>query len=201
MAGRSGFSMAVAILPVRAELALVPPPWYAPGSLAGTPGRDSRAGGLVVHAAARVQAGRAQRRIRREDSDREEASAMAATGSGAARAAGRAPAADQVRNVVLVGHSGSREDDPGRGAARRDRDDPAAGRRRRRHHGQRLRRGRDPAAAFGQPDPRAARRTTASRSTCSTRLATPTSPATCGPGCGRRTPRCSPSPPPTGSTA
>src|SRR5450631_3563723 len=32
---------------------------------------------------------------------------MAATGSGAAAAAGRAPAADQVRNVVLVGHSGA----------------------------------------------------------------------------------------------
>ena len=32
---------------------------------------------------------------------------MTATGSGAGGAAGRAPAADQVRNVVLVGHSGS----------------------------------------------------------------------------------------------
>src|SRR5579859_2317681 len=32
---------------------------------------------------------------------------MAATGSGAGGAAGRAPAADQVRNVVLVGHSGT----------------------------------------------------------------------------------------------
>ncbi|MGH3202697.1 MAG: elongation factor G-like protein EF-G2 [Streptosporangiaceae bacterium] len=32
---------------------------------------------------------------------------MATTGSGAGGAAGRAPAADQVRNVVLVGHSGS----------------------------------------------------------------------------------------------
>jgi elongation factor G len=32
---------------------------------------------------------------------------MAATGNGAGGAAGRAPAADQVRNVVLVGHSGA----------------------------------------------------------------------------------------------
>ena len=32
---------------------------------------------------------------------------MAGTGSGAGGAAGRAPAADQVRNVVLVGHSGT----------------------------------------------------------------------------------------------
>src|SRR5690348_12042984 len=32
---------------------------------------------------------------------------MAATGSGSGGAAGRAPAADQVRNVVLVGHSGT----------------------------------------------------------------------------------------------
>jgi elongation factor G len=32
---------------------------------------------------------------------------LATTGSGAGGAAGRAPAADQVRNVVLVGHSGS----------------------------------------------------------------------------------------------
>ena len=32
---------------------------------------------------------------------------MTATGSGAGGAAGRAPAADQVRNVVLVGHSGT----------------------------------------------------------------------------------------------
>ncbi|HMD24300.1 MAG TPA: GTP-binding protein, partial [Streptosporangiaceae bacterium] len=32
---------------------------------------------------------------------------MATAGSGAGGAAGRAPAADQVRNVVLVGHSGS----------------------------------------------------------------------------------------------
>jgi len=32
---------------------------------------------------------------------------VAGTGSGAGGAAGRAPAADQVRNVVLVGHSGT----------------------------------------------------------------------------------------------
>jgi elongation factor G len=43
-----------------------------------------------------------------EAGNRKEANAMAATGSGSAGAApGRAPAADQVRNVVLVGHSGA----------------------------------------------------------------------------------------------
>ena len=51
---------------------------------------------------------------------------MAGTSSGAGGAAGRAPAADQVRNVVLVGHSGTGKTTPGRGAARRDRHDPAA---------------------------------------------------------------------------
>src|SRR5580658_5067153 len=40
-------------------------------------------------------------------SDRKEARQLATTASGAGGAAGRAPAADQVRNVVLVGHSGS----------------------------------------------------------------------------------------------
>jgi elongation factor G len=39
--------------------------------------------------------------------DRKEANLMTGTASGAGGAAGRAPAADQVRNVVLVGHSGT----------------------------------------------------------------------------------------------
>ena len=43
--------------------------------------------------------------------------------------------------------------------------------------------------------------TTASRSTCSTPPATPTSSATCAPACAPPTPRCSSSPPPTASTA
>ena len=38
------------------------------------------------------------------------------------------------------------------------------------------------------------------RSTCSTPPATRTSPGTCGPACGPRTPRCSACPPPTGWT-
>ena len=42
--------------------------------------------------------------------------------------------------------------------------------------------------------------TTGSRSTCSTPPATPTSSASCGPGCAPPTPRCSWSPPPTAST-
>jgi elongation factor G len=40
-------------------------------------------------------------------SDRKEAKALTSTASGAGAAAGRAPAAGQVRNVVLVGHSGA----------------------------------------------------------------------------------------------
>ena len=90
-----------------------------------------------------------------------------------------------VRNVALVGHSGSGKTNSGRGAAGRDRCHPAAGPGRGWHHGQRLRRGGDQAAALGQPHPRARWCTPGSRSTCSTRPATPTSPGICGPGCGR----------------
>ena len=95
----------------------------------------------------------------------------------------------------------SRQDHAGRGPARRDRDDLPGRPGRGRHHGQRLRRGRGPAAALGLAVAGARSSTTASRSTCSTPPATPTSSATCGPGCAPPTPRCSSSPRSTASTA
>src|SRR5215470_13291358 len=100
MAGRSGFSMAVRSYR-RAELEF---------SIAGVgftfrqPGRFFPWG--LWTRCPRVKAGRAQRWAAGEAIARRRTS-VAGTSSGAGGAAGRAPAADQVRNVVLVGHSGS----------------------------------------------------------------------------------------------
>ena len=132
-------------------------------------------------------------------------SEMVQTSSSAPGAAGRAPAADQpgVRAQRGAGRPlRGGQDHAGRGAARRDRHDPPGRPGRGRHHGQRLRRGRGPPAALGRRSPLApldARR--ASRSTCSTPPATPTSSATCAPACAPPTPRCSSSRPSTASTA
>src|ERR1700747_1934587 len=100
MAGRSTFSMAVRSYR-RAELEF---------SVAGVgftfrqPGRFFPWG--LWTRCPRVKAGRAQRWAAGEAMGRRRTS-VAGTSSGAGGAAGRAPAADQVRNVVLVGHSGS----------------------------------------------------------------------------------------------
>src|SRR5580700_9212331 len=95
MAGRNTFSMAVRsyrraeleFSAVRAGLHFWQPGRFFPG-------------GLWTRYS-RVKAGRAHPAIARRRT------ALTATGSGAGGAAGRAPAADQVRNVVLVGHSGT----------------------------------------------------------------------------------------------
>src|SRR6266699_2854492 len=95
MAGRSTFSMAVRSYR-RAELEF---------SAAGVgftfrqPGRFFPWG--LWTRCSRVKAGRAHPAIARRRT------LVAGTSSGAGGAAGRAPAADQVRNVVLVGHSGT----------------------------------------------------------------------------------------------
>src|ERR1700747_1468800 len=100
MAGRSTFSMAVRSYR-RAELEF---------SVAGVgftfrqPGRFFPWG--LWTRCPRVKAGRAQRWAAGEAMGRRRTS-VAGTSSGAGGAAGRAPAADQVRNVVRVGHSGS----------------------------------------------------------------------------------------------
>ena len=119
-------------------------------------------------------------------------------------AAGRAPAAgqaDSVRNVVLVGHSGAgkttlveallvatgtiqragRVED---GTTVSDFDEAE------------VRQQRSVTLTLAPLDARRA-----SRSTCSTPPATPTSSATCGPACAPPTPPCSSSPPSTASTA
>src|SRR6266550_7770270 len=109
MAGRSTFSMAVRSYR-RAELE------YSAAGVGFTfrqPGRFFPWG--LWTRCSRVKAGRAQRWLRGDDPrsppTREaiarRRTSVAGTGSGAGGAAGRAPAADQVRNVVLVGHCGT----------------------------------------------------------------------------------------------
>ena len=125
---------------------------------------------------------------------------MADKSSGAGGAAGRAPAADQVRNVVLVGHSGTGKSSlveallavtgtiqrPGsieEGTTVSDFDE------------------------IEVKQQRSVNLTLAPiihngiKVNCSTRPATPTSRGISGPGSARPTQHCSPSPPPTGSTA
>src|SRR6266566_1686587 len=109
MAGRSTFSMAVRSYR-RAELE------YSAAGVGFTfrqPGRFFPWG--LWTRCSRVKAGRAQRWLRGDDPrsppTREaiarRRTSVAGTGSGAGGAAGRAPAADQVRNVVLVGDCGT----------------------------------------------------------------------------------------------
>src|SRR5689334_17473856 len=110
MAGRSGFSMAVRSYR-RAELEFSA---ARVGFTFRQPGRFFPWG--LWTRCSRVKAGRAQRWLAggrppappeaREAIARRRTS-VAGTSSGAGGAAGRAPAADQVRNVVLVGHSGT----------------------------------------------------------------------------------------------
>src|SRR6476660_5470284 len=95
MAGRSEFSMAVRSYR-RAELEFSA---ARVGFTFRQPGRCFPWG--LWTRCSRVKAGRAHPAIARRRTS------VAGTSSGAGGAAGRAPAADQVRNVVLVGHSGT----------------------------------------------------------------------------------------------
>src|SRR6185312_7122142 len=112
MAGRSTFSMAVRSYRVSAggRPPQTPPPGgkpFPPGrlgplSLSGNRGDSFRGG--CGHGARGL---RLVVRSSRENAIARRRTSVADKSSGAGGAAGRAPAADQVRNVVLVGHSGT----------------------------------------------------------------------------------------------